>query len=99
MSPRKIRRRPLDAGLKSCRAEKKRLLSEKAKQKRLQWALEHRNVNWNNVMFSDEIYGPLILRRKPEEEYLPECLNTAMKRGGVRSWFGDVLQKVALGIS
>ena len=65
LSSRTIRRRLLDARLKSCRAKKKPLLSEKARQRRLRWALEHRS-----------------LRRRPGEEYLPQCLNTTMKHGG-----------------
>ena len=88
VSSRTIRRRLLDSGLKSCRAKKKPLLSEKARQKRLQWALEHRNFTWDNVVFSDESRfclvsdRPVIVRRRPGEEYLPECLNTTMKHGG-----------------
>ena len=88
LSSRTIRRRLLDAGLKSCRAKKKPLLSEKARQKRLQWALEHRSFNWANVVFSDESRfclvsdRPVIVRRRPGEEYLPQCLNTTMKHGG-----------------
>ena len=88
LSSRTIRRRLLDAGLKSCRAEKKSLLSEKARQKRLQWALEHRSFNSANVVFSDESRfclvsdRPVIVRRRPGEEYLPQCLTTTMKHGG-----------------
>ena len=88
LSSRTIRRRLLDAGLKSCRAKKKPLLSMKARQKRLQWALEHRNFSWNNVVFSDESRfclvsdRPVIVRRRQGEEYLPACLNTTMKHGG-----------------
>ena len=88
LSSRTIRRRLLDTGLKSCRAKKKPLLSEKARQKRLQWALEHRSFNWANVVFSDESRfclvsdRPVIVRRRPGEEYLPQCLNTTMKHGG-----------------
>ena len=88
LSSRTIRRRLLNAGLKSCRAKKKPLLSQKARQKRLQWALEHRIFVWDNVVFSDESRfclvsdRPVIVRRRPGEEYLPECLNTTMKHGG-----------------
>ena len=66
-----------DAGLKSCRAKKK-LLSEKARQKHLQWALEHPSVNWTNCMFKNESRfcvvndRHVIMRRRPGEECLYE---------------------------
>ncbi len=88
LSSRTIRRRLLDSGLKSCRAKKKPLLSEIAREKRLRWAREHRNFNWNNVVFSDESRfclvsdRPVNVRRRPGKEYLPECVNTTMKHGG-----------------
>ncbi len=86
LSSRTIRRRLLGSGLKSCRGKKQPLLSEKAREKCLRWAREHCNFNWNNVVFSDESRLCLVsdkpVRRRPEEEYLPECLNTTMKHGG-----------------
>ena len=80
ISPRTIRRRLLEAGLKSCRAKKKPLLSVKAREKRLAWALEHQSFDWTRVVFSDESRfclisdRPVNVRRRPGEEYLPEWI-------------------------
>lgn len=42
------------AKLKYQKPLQKRLLSEDHKSKRLTWALEHREFNWNNCIFTDE---------------------------------------------
>ena len=103
LSSRTIRRRLLDAGIKSCRAKKKPLLSEKARQKQLQWALEHRSFNWASVVFSDESRfclvsdRPVIVRRRPGEEYLPQCLNTTMKHGGSRIMVWGCIARTGIG--
>lgn len=49
-----IRRRLMENGLKFRSTMKKPLLTEKHTGKRLSWASENKNRDWNNIIFSDE---------------------------------------------
>ena len=88
LSSRTVRRRLQQGGLKYCRAKKKPLLTAAARRKRLLWARENKNRNWDKVLFSDESRyclvsdRPICIRRRKGEEDLPECLNPTMKHGG-----------------
>ena len=88
LSPRTVRRRLLEEGLKSCRAKRKPLLSLKARKKRLEWAKKHLEFDWNNVVFSDESRftlksdRPILVRRRTGEAFKSECLASTVKHGG-----------------
>ena len=94
MSVGRVRTRLQTGGLKYCRAKKKPLPTAAAGKKRLLWACNHKDMNWDNVIFSDESRFflvsdmPFPVRRRKEEEYLPECLNPTMKHegGGIVVW-------------
>ena len=88
ISSRTVRRRLIEQGLKSCRAKRKPLLSIKARKKRLEWAKNHLEIDWNNVVFSDESRfnlvsdRPILVRRRTGEAFKPECLSSTVKHGG-----------------
>jgi transposase len=72
LSDSSIRRYAARAQLKWKKPVRKPILSELHKQKRLQWALAHRNTDWNRWVFSDEssidIYGSTYGQRVPAHE-------------------------------
>jgi transposase len=88
-SPRTVRRRLYDAGLKACKPLFKPLLNKKQRSARVVWAREHKNWSkeqWRQVIFSDESKINLqysdagsIVRRRPHEELLPECMHMSVK--------------------
>ena len=88
ISPRTVRRRLLEVGLKVFRAKKKSLLTKASRKKRVSWAKDHLSFDWDHVVFSDEsrfnsINDRLVLvRRRKGEEYKPECLAPQVKHGG-----------------
>ncbi|CAF3466931.1 unnamed protein product [Rotaria sp. Silwood2] len=49
-----LRRRFKEAGVQSMKPTSKPLLTSDHIQKRLKWAIEHKDVNWNQVVFTDE---------------------------------------------
>lgn len=72
-----------DAGFQRCLAVPETWLTEKQKQDRLDWAIEHADwdlIEWLRVIWTDESAvhcGPqpqLFVTRRPGEEYLPDCL-------------------------
>ena len=48
-----LRRRFKEAGVQSMKPTSKPLLTSKHIKKRLQWALQHQDVDWNQVVFTD----------------------------------------------
>jgi transposase len=54
VSERTVRRRLAEAGGKYLHELQKPLLTEKHRKKRLQWAKNHRDFDWNRVIFTDE---------------------------------------------
>lgn len=87
-----VRRRLRAANLHGRIASKKPLLRRGNRQKRLQWAKEHRNwtmEEWKNVVWSDEskfeVFGQkrrVFVRRSKSEKMLPECVIPTVKHGG-----------------
>jgi transposase len=87
-----VKRRLVEAGLNGRVARKKPLLSKKNIKARYQWAKDHLDWtedDWKNVIFSDESPfqlfqsgGRIFVRRRPGEEFLPECMNPTVKHGG-----------------
>jgi transposase len=49
-----LRRRFMEAGVQSMKPTSKPLLTSYHIKKRLQWAIEHQDVDWNQVVFTDE---------------------------------------------
>lgn len=89
MSKRTINRRLFDMNLKARKPKKKPLLTKAMKVAPLKWAKDHRNwtiENWKNVIWSDESKfnlhasdGRRLVRRRPGEEYHPDCLDRTVK--------------------
>lgn len=88
ISPSTIKRRMNEAGLKGCPACKKPFISDRNRMKRLAWAKEHvswSTDDWSRVLYSDE--SPFVLRwkgrvmvwRRPNERYHPDCLQGTVK--------------------
>ena len=88
ISRRTVNRRLQEAGLQAYRPRKKPRLTVKMKEDRLRWAREHQNwttEDWERVVFSDESTIAVLddrvqtVRRRPGEEFLPECLKKTVK--------------------
>ena len=89
VSPRTIRKRLCAAGLKARIPRKKPFLTLVQRRKRVNWAKQHMAWTpemWSRVIFSDEtrisIFGSdgvQYIRRRPGEEYLPQCMLPTMK--------------------
>lgn len=87
-----VKNRLREAGLNGRVARKKPLLAKKNIKARYEWAKDHLNWtvdDWKNVIFSDESPfqlfqsgGRVFVRRRPGEEFLPECMNPTVKHGG-----------------
>lgn len=87
-----VKRRLRAAGLHGRVAVRKPLLRKINKQKRLQWALKHRNwtqAQWEKVLWTDEskfeVFGTKrrqYVRRSSSEKMLPECVLPTVKHGG-----------------
>ena len=88
VSARTVRRRLQTSELKYRMAKKKPLLTTASRKKRLSWAREYIDFDWSKVLFTVESRLCLVndrtapVRRRQDEEYLSECLNTTMKNGG-----------------
>ena len=87
-----IRRRLQPANLSGRVARKKPYLTIAHKRRRLDFAKKHKNWSkeeWERVLWTDEspfsIFGECgkrYVRRRPGEEFNPECVTPAMKHGG-----------------
>lgn len=87
-----VRRSLRRMGLRGCVAIKKPLLRKGNRQKRKQYAMDHKNWtenDWNQVLWTDEsrfeIFGSKrrqYVRRRPGEAYKSSCLNPTIKHGG-----------------
>lgn len=93
ISVRSIQRRILNHGLRARRPAKKPLVSEVNRQKRLDFAKQHKDwtpTQWRNVLFTDESKfnmkgadGNLRVRRPPKSRYdYRYCLRTVKYGGG-----------------
>ncbi|KAF2878687.1 hypothetical protein ILUMI_27495 [Ignelater luminosus] len=76
ISARTVRRRLLSAGLAARRPRKKPILNNKMRIKRLKWARNWTEKEWNRVIFSNEkkfnlnaLDGLGYVRRRPGEEF------------------------------
>jgi hypothetical protein len=49
-----LRRRFKEAGVQSMKPASKPLLTNDHIRKRLQWAIKHKDVDWNQIVFTDE---------------------------------------------
>ena len=87
-----VKRRLQDVGLNGRVARKKPWLTKANIKRRFEWAKAHRDwtpEQWRRVIFSDESpftlfpdTGKMYVRRRINEEYLPECLAPTVKFGG-----------------
>lgn len=92
VSPRTVRRRLVQGGLRSRKARRKPLISPDQKKKRLAWARSHKDWSqrqWDKVLWSDESSfqlfstpGNVRVRRKPHEQWKQECIVPTVKHGG-----------------
>jgi transposase len=89
---RTVRNRLLECGFPARRSRKKPLLTKKQKKSRFQWAKDHKEwtiEQWSKVLWSDETYftlfprpGKQLVRRRPGEEMMSDCLSPTVKHGG-----------------
>ncbi|CAI9719138.1 box and transposase domain containing [Octopus vulgaris] len=86
-----VKTRLLEAGLKSCRATRKPLLTAQSRKRRLLWARAHKTwavQQWRTVMFTDESRFSLVsdkpvhVRRRRGERFNKDCIASTMKQGG-----------------
>ena len=91
VSTKTVRRRLVKAGLTGCVAAKRPLLTLAHRKKRLDWCRERKdwtNEQWKKVLWSDESVFELIptrrvwVRRRKNERYHPDCINSTVKHGG-----------------
>ncbi|XP_065644566.1 uncharacterized protein LOC136075411 [Hydra vulgaris] len=83
-----LRRRMAEQGFKACRPAKKPRLTQAMKDKRLQWAKNHRHFttdDWERVCFSDESTLEILMdktnfvRRRTGEMFNEDCLVERVK--------------------
>lgn len=95
VSPRTVARRLNEYGLRARFARRKPLLSQKNIERRLQYAKDHVENQWNGILFSDEkkwkLYGSdgrVIVRRRDGEAYHKDCIKPTIKHGGgsIMTW-------------
>lgn len=89
ISDRTVRQKLCENGLRARTPRKKPYLNIKQRQKRIDWALAHRQwteEDWGRVIWSDEskicIFGSdgvKYVRRRPGEDLLPGCTTATMK--------------------
>lgn len=87
-----VNSRLVRAGYRARRPLRKPLLKQVHRQRRLQWARDHRHLqpqHWNHVVFSDEarfeVYrhdGRVRVRRRVEELYHEACILPRVQAGG-----------------
>ena len=87
-----VNNRLLSRGLRARRPAKKPLLTRERKQRRLQWAQQHRNRqlrHWRHVLFSDESRfllhradGRVRVRRQIGERFADDCVQGTVPHGG-----------------
>ncbi|KAK3572737.1 hypothetical protein QTP86_006987 [Hemibagrus guttatus] len=104
---RTVRNSLLHAGLKSYKTRKKPFISEKQRRARLKFAKDHRNwtvADWSKVIFSDESNfqlcptpGPVMVRRRPGEDYNTQCLAPTVKYGGGSVMIWGSFSKAGIG--
>lgn len=94
-SPRTVARRLDQVGLRARCARRKPLLSARNIKRRLQYASEYLDHNWDNVLFTDEKKwklhgsdGKTLVRRRDGEAFNKECVIPTVKHGGgsVMTW-------------
>ena len=82
-----IKRRLRDVHLNGRRSATKTFLTPEAKQKRVQFAQLNRRLNWNRVMFSDEVkietsaHGMTWVRRPPGTRHDPKYVREVNRQG------------------
>ena len=83
-----LRRRFKEAGVQSMRPTSKPLLTSDHIKKRLEWAIKHKDVNWNQVVFTDEtsFHMKQVIRRvwrKRGENYYVSTIKYPVK---IHAW-------------
>ena len=85
-----IKRRLREMHLGGRRSATKTFLTERAKENRLQFAREHKNLDWKRVMFTDEVkietsaHGMTWVRRPPGTRYDPRYIREVNRQGRCR---------------
>ena len=89
-----IKRRLRDLQLGGRRAATKAFLTPEAKEKRLRFANQHKNMKWTRVMFTDEVqivtsaHGMDWVRRPPNTRHDPKYIREVNRQGrcGIMVW-------------
>ncbi|CAK9799193.1 Transposable element Tc1 transposase [Anthophora plagiata] len=89
---RTVKRRLVEANLKSCKPRCKPYLTQQQMKNRLLWAKKYRNwtvEDWSKIIWSDEsdieIFGTpgaQFVHRRPGEAFRPDCILPTVKHGG-----------------
>lgn len=84
-------------------ARKVPFLTQKQKDRRLAWALDHRSMtdpDWHKIGWSDEAYvclddkkGTVWVTRRPGEEFLDECCVASVPQSSVRAMVWGIVAK------
>ena len=91
ISSKTVRRRLVKAGLTGCVAAKRPMLTAVHRKRRLDWCRERKDWTadqWKKILWSDESTFELIpsrrvwIRRRKNERYHPDCINSTIKHGG-----------------
>lgn len=86
LSPRSIRNNLTRIGLRKFKTRSKPMLSQRHKDARLQWCLDHQDVNWDLWVFSDESYCELFRNKLKYWGYKARYLPKPSRSPGIMIW-------------